>query len=472
MFQSTELKKIRDRINKEKIEFIDLRFTDTQGLFHHFTVSISAFTDSLIQDGLVFDGSSLNGWKTIDDSDMLLMPDLSHVVSDPFSQDPTLIIFCTVNDPVSKSLYINDPRSTALKAEAYLRQTGFADTAYFGPEPEFFVFDAVRFNSTPLESYYSLNASERINENDGFDADPHHAHRPQLKGGYLPVMPIDSGHNMRAEMLKFLGEMGLKPEKHHHEVAANQHELGFEYSTLLRTADSIQLFKYVVHNVAVHHGKTATFMPKPLFGDNGSGMHVHQSLWRKNQPLFQGNLYANLSETALYYIGGILHHAHALNAFTNATTNSYKRLVPGYEAPVCRAYSARNRSAAVRIPHVLHDKARRIEVRFPDPACNPYLALSALLMAGLDGINQKISPGDAIDNNLYALDKKSAGEEMFLASSLRNALGALDQDRSFLKQGDVFSDHQIDAYIALKMQEVTAIEEAPHPREFSLYYSL
>lgn len=471
MFLSNDVKKNLDLLKKEKVAFVDLRFTDTQGLFHHFTLTTSAFTENIINNGLVFDGSSLNGWQPIDDSDLLLIPDLSHTFMDPFSEDPTLVVFCTIRDPMSQKPYTFDPRSTAEKAEEYLKSSGIADTAYFGPEPEFFVFDDVQFNTSPLKSFYHITASERPPICGCEAADLHHSHRPQHKGGYLPVPPIDSGHEIRAEMLKYLDKVGIKTEKHHHEVASNQHELGFEFSTLTRTADNLQLLKYVVHNVATFHGKTATFMPKPLLHDNGSGMHIHQSLWRKNAPLFSGDQYANLSELALYYIGGILHHAPALNAFTNPTTNSYKRLVPGYEAPVIRSYSARNRSAAIRIPYVSSDKARRIEVRFPDPAANPYLALAATLMAGLDGIKRKISPDSPKEKNWYE-DTSLHASENYLAGSLKEALDALEKDHAFLTEGNVFHVPQIEAYIALKRQEVKAVEQAPHPQEFSLYYSL
>lgn len=469
MFQGTSIKKFLERLKQEKIDFIDLRFSDTQGVFHHFTLKSGYFTEALITSGLVIDGSSLTGWKSIDDSDMLLMPDLSSVARDPFSKDPTLIIFCFVYDPLTQSPYSRDPRSTAIKAERYLMQTRIADIAYFGPEPEFFVFEQARFHSTPFESFYALKASETAHESPFFpSSDAHHAHRPQPKGGYLPVTPLDSGQALRSDMLNCLEKLGIKAEKHHHEVASNQHELGFEYNTLLKTADHIQLFKYAVHNIALQHGKTATFMPKPLFGDNGSGMHIHQSLWQKTTPLFAGDHYAQLSQTALYYIGGILHHARALNAFTNPTTNSYKRLVAGFEAPVIRAYSSRNRSASIRIPYTASEKARRIEVRFPDPSANPYLALSALLMAGLDGITRKLSPGDAMDQNLYGL----FSEEKMLASSLKEALDALEQDHDFLLHGDVFTPDQLSAYIDLKRRDVAIIEQSPHPKEFSLYYSL
>lgn len=472
MFLSSDSKKILETIKKEKVAFVDLRFTDTQGLFHHFTLNASAFNETIIQNGLVFDGSSLNGWQPIDDSDLLLVPDLSHTFMDPFSEDATLVVFCTIKDPVHQTPYIFDPRSTALKAEEHLKNSGIADTAYFGPEPEFFVFDDIKFNTSPLKSFYHITASERAPAcSDCSSIDMNHGHRPQHKGGYLPLPPIDSGHEIRSEMLKYLERVGVKTEKHHHEVASNQHELGFEFSTLVRTADNLQLLKYVVHNVATFHGKTATFMPKPLFNDNGNGMHIHQSLWHKNAPLFSGEQYANLSDFALYYIGGILHHAPALNAFTNPTTNSYKRLVPGYEAPVIRSYSARNRSAAIRIPHVTSDKARRIEIRFPDPAANPYLALAATLMAGLDGIKRKISPSSPKEKNWYEEDI-SHDKENYLATSLKEALDALENDHAFLTEGDVFHKKQIDSYITLKRQEIKVVEQTPHPQEFSLYYSL
>ncbi|WP_085784225.1 type I glutamate--ammonia ligase [Candidatus Nucleicultrix amoebiphila] len=464
-----------DRITNQGIQYLDFRFTDSRGLWHHMSVKTTSIDADMIANGITFDGSSIKGWKEIDDSDMTLKPDISHVVNDPFSESPTLIVFCNIHDPKDETPYTRDPRSIALRAEQFLRQSKVADKAYFGPEPEFFIFDKVEFDCNAQNAFYRIHSAEGSYTNNqtfkGIDQ-PTLSHRPLPKGGYFPVPPIDSEHNLRAKMLSTLADMGVAGEKHHHEVAAGQHEIGFSYDSLTRTADNLQIFKYVVHNVAVENGKTATFMPKPIFGDNGSGMHVHQSLWLNDAPIFPGDKYANLSESALYYIGGILKHARALNAFTNPTTNSYKRLVPGYEAPVYLAYSARNRSAAVRIPHILNPKARRIEIRFPDPSSNPYLALSAMLMAGIDGILNKIHPGEAMDKNLYEFKPHELTPDIIMSGSLKEALMALDQDREFLKRGDVFTDEQIEAYIALKNEEVLAVTEVPHPKEFSLYYSL
>ena len=465
-------KDILARIKDEEIEWVDLRFTDPKGKWQHLTMVSSVLGEDELEDGLMFDGSSIEGWKAINESDMILKPDLSAVYVDPFSATPMMIICCDIVEPSTGELYARDPRSTAKRAEAYLKYTGIGDAAYFGPELEFFMFDSVRFDQQMFSSFLHIDSEENPN-NSGREY-PHGnlGHRPGIKGGYFPVAPVDSAQDIRGEMLTTLAEVGLTPVLHHHEVAPSQHELGFDFSTLTYTADNVQKYKYVIHNVAHMYGKTATFMPKPVPGDNGSGMHVHQSIWKDGKPLFAGNGYADLSETCLYYIGGIIKHAKALNAITNASTNSYKRLVPGYEAPVLLAYSSRNRSASIRIPYVASPKAKRIETRFPDSSANPYLCFAALLMAGLDGIENKIHPGDAMDKNLYDLPPEELKDIPTVARSLREACEALDASRAFLKKGDVFSDDQIDALIALKMEEIEKWEMAPHPVEFKMYYSI
>ena len=459
------------KLMKEKdVEFVDLRFTDPRGKLQHVTFDKSMVDEDFFTDGQMFDGSSVAGWKAINESDMTLMPDTSTAIIDPFFQQTTLAIMCDVLDPITGQPYSRDPRTTAKKAEAYLQQSGVGDTAFFGPEAEFFVFDDVRWNTEPHKTGYSFDSTE-LPANTGRDYDMGNmGHRPGPKGGYFPVPPIDSEQDMRSEMLSVMGDIGLEPEKHHHEVAPCQHELGMKFSTLTTMADRLQRYKYVIHNVAASYGKTATFMPKPYFDDNGSGMHVHQSIWKDGKPLFAGDRYADLSEMCLHYIGGIIKHARALNALTNASTNSYKRLVPGFEAPVMLAYSARNRSASIRIPFGNNPKAKRIETRFPDPTANPYLAFSALLMAGLDGIENKIDPGDAMDKDLYDLPPEEAKAIPQVCGSLREALEALDGDRDFLKKGGVMDDDQIDAYIDLKMEEVERLQLHPHPVEFDMYY--
>lgn len=467
-----DAKKVLELIKKEEVEFVDFRFTDPRGKSHHTSYIAGKVNEGTFTDGVMFDGSSISGWKGINESDMILMPDPSTAVLDPFTTHTTLIIFCDVIEPATGQGYTRDPRSTAKKAEAYLKYTGIGDTAYFGPEAEFFVFDDVRFKTSQTTSFYQLGSDEDPESTDAEIEGGNHGHRPRTKGGYFPVAPVDSLNDVRAEMMLMLKAIGLDAVLHHHEVAPSQCELGIEFSTLTRTADNLQLYKYVVHNVAHSFGKSATFMPKPIFGDNGSGMHVHQSIWKNNKPLFAGDGYADLSELSLYYIGGIIKHAKALNAFTNPSTNSYKRLVPGYEAPVLLAYSARNRSASIRIPYVASPKGKRIEVRFPDATANPYYAYTAMLMAGLDGIENKIHPGDAMDKNLYDLPPEELKNVPTVCGSLREALQALDADRAFLKKGDVFNDDQIDAYIALKMEETETYETAPHPIEFTMYYSV
>ena len=463
---------ILKRIKDEKIKFVDLRFTDTKGKWQHVTFDVSMVDADLFSEGTMFDGSSIAGWKAINESDMVLMPDPATAVLDPFFAQPTLSITCDSLEPSTGQPYSRDPRTTAKAAAAYLKSSGIGDTAFFGPEAEFFVFDDVRWSTEQNNMGYAVDSVEGpYNSSTDFEGG-NLAHRPGPKGGYFPVPPIDSAQDMRSEMLAIMGEMGLEPEKHHHEVAPSQHELGMKFSTLTVMADRMQIYKYVVHQVAAGYGKTATFMPKPIFGDNGSGMHVHQSVWKGGQPLFAGDRYADLSETCLHYIGGIIKHARAINAFSNSITNSYKRLVPGYEAPVLLAYSARNRSASVRIPWVSSPKGKRIETRFPDAGGNPYLTFAALLMAGLDGIENKIHPGDPMDKDLYDLPPEELKDIPTVCASLRDALTALDRDREFLKKGNVFNDDQIDAYIELKMAEVMRFETTPHPVEFAMYYSV
>ena len=462
------LKLIKDK----DIKYIDLRFTDPRGKWQHLAMHPRMMDEDAFSEGVMFDGSSIAGWKAINESDMALIPDPSSAVMDPYSAQSSLILFCDVHEPSTGEPYNRDPRSVARRAEAYLDYTGIGDTAYFGPEAEFFIFDDVKFDVSMNHTFYQLDESEGP-YNTGRDFEGGNTgHRPAAKGGYFPVAPIDSHGDLRAEMLSIMEDMNLPVEKHHHEVAPSQNELGISFDTLLRTADNMQIYKYVVHNTAHAYGKSATFMPKPVKDDNGSGMHCHQSIWKGDTPLFAGSSYADLSETALFYIGGIIKHAKALNAFTNPLTNSYKRLIPGFEAPVLLAYSARNRSASCRIPFATSPKGKRVEVRFPDPGANPYLAFSAMLMAGLDGIENKIHPGDPMDKNLYDLPPEELSEVPTVCGSLREALEALDADRDFLKKGDVFSDDLIDGYLELKWDEVFAFEHTPHPVEFTMYYSV
>jgi glutamine synthetase len=469
MATPTEIvKKIKD----ENIPFVDLRFTDPRGKLQHLTVVPTEFGEEAFTDGVPFDGSSIAGWKAINESDMALRPDPETAHMDPFFAQSTLAIFCDVTDPATGEPYERDPRSTARKAEAYIQQTGAGDKAFFGPEAEFFIFDDVRFSVDPYNCGYRLDSAELPTNMPTEYETGNLGHRPRTKGGYFPVPPVDSAQDIRSEMLSTMAAMGVVTEKHHHEVASAQHELGVKFSTLTRMGDALQTFKYVVHNVAHSYGKTATFMPKPVFGDNGSGMHVHQSLWKGSEPAFAGNLYADLSEICLFYIGGILKHAKALNAFTNPSTNSYKRLVPGYEAPVLRAYSSRNRSASCRIPVTSNPKAKRVEVRFPDPSANPYLAFAAMLMAGLDGVRNRIHPGDPVDKNLYDLPAAELREIPTVCGSLQEAIDSLEADRAFLTQGGVFTNDQIDAYIELKVEEIDRFRMMPHPIEFDMYYSV
>src|SRR6267143_648517 len=461
--------KVMDMIKEHDVKFVDFRFTDPRGKWQHLAHHVRTISEDFLDGVVMFDGSSIAGWKAINDSDMMLVPDCATAVLDPFAAQTSLVIFCDVHEPLSGQPYGRDPRSTAKKAEQYLASTGIGDKAYFGPEAEFFIFDDVRYSSTMNGAMYAIDSEEGPYVSDKQFPDGNTGHRPPIKGGYFPVPPVDGQSDLRAEMLSVMNDMGLKVEKHHHEVAPSQAELGAEFDTLVKTADNMQIYKYVVHNVAHQYGKTATFMPKPIKGDNGSGMHTHQSIWKGERPMFGGNLYADLSETALYYIGGILKHAKTLNAFTNPTTNSYKRLVPGYEAPVLLAYSVRNRSASCRIPVVTSPKAKRVEVRFPDPAANPYLGFAAMLMAGLDGIQSKISPGEAVDKNLYDLPPEELSKIPTVCGSLREALDNLDKNRDFLKKGGVFTDDMIDAYLELKMAEVERFEMTPHPVEFDMY---
>ena len=458
-------------IKENEIEWVDVRFTDPKGKWQHLTMCAGVIGEDELEDGLMFDGSSIEGWKAINESDMILRPDLDAAYIDPFSADPMLILFCDIVEPGTGELYSRDPRSTAKRAEAYLKSTGIGDTVYVGPEAEFFMFDDVRFSDGYNGSMFAIDDIE-LPTNTGRSYDSGNlGHRPRAKGGYFPVAPVDSMTDVRAEMVSTMLEMGLPCDKHHHEVAAAQHELGLTFGTLTQTADRMQIYKYVVHMVAQAYGKTATFMPKPIKNDNGSGMHTHISIWKEGKPLFAGNGYAGLSEMCLYFIGGVIKHAKALNAFTNPTTNSYKRLVPGFEAPVLLAYSSRNRSASCRIPYGTGEKAKRVEFRFPDAMANPYLCYSALLMAGLDGIQNKIHPGDAMDKNLYDLPPEELKEVPTVCGSLREALDALAADHDFLLKGDVFLKDQIEAYIELKWDDVIRWETTPSPVEFDMYYS-
>jgi glutamine synthetase len=468
----SDISKVFDLIKEHDVKYVDLRFTDPRGKMHHTAQHVCTIEEDSFSDGIMFDGSSIEGWKAINESDMTLMPDAATAVLDPFAAQPMLNIFCDVYDPSSGQPYNRDPRSIAKAAQSYMESAGIGDTAYFGPEAEFFVFDDVRYDVSMNQCYYKIDSEEGPYNTGREQTDGNLGHRPGVKGGYFPVPPVDSAQDLRAEMLTVLGEMGVEIEKHHHEVAASQHELGIKFATLVKTADNMQQFKYVVHNVAAAYGKSATFMPKPVYGDNGSGMHCHQSIWKEGQPIFAGSGYADLSDMALYYIGGIIKHARSLNAFTNPSTNSYKRLVPGFEAPVLLAYSARNRSASCRIPYVASPKGKRVEVRFPDPSANPYLAFAAMLMAGLDGIQNKIHPGEAMDKNLYDLPPEELAAVPTVCGSLRQALDSLEADNDYLTKGDVFAPDMIEAYIELKRGEQLAFETSPHPIEYKMYYSV
>ncbi|MBR9875810.1 glutamate--ammonia ligase [Vibrio sp. J1-1] len=460
-------------IQENEVKFVDLRFTDTKGKEQHISIPAHQIDADFFEEGKMFDGSSVAGWKGINESDMVMMPDAASAVLDPFTEDATLNVRCDILEPATMQGYDRDPRSIAKRAEDYMRATGIADTVLVGPEPEFFLFDDVKYSNDMSGSFFKIDDVEAAWNTGSEIEGGNKGHRPGIKGGYFPVAPVDSSQDIRSAMCLIMEEMGLVVEAHHHEVAtAGQNEIATRFNTLTTKADEIQIYKYVVHNVAHAFGKTATFMPKPLVGDNGSGMHVHQSLAKDGVNLFAGDKYGGLSEMALYYIGGIIKHARAINAFANPSTNSYKRLVPGFEAPVMLAYSARNRSASIRIPVVPSPKARRIEARFPDPAANPYLAFASLLMAGLDGIKNKIHPGEAMDKDLYDLPAEEAAEIPKVAESLEVALNALNEDREFLTAGGVFSDDFIDSYIALKSKDVERINMATHPLEFELYYSV
>ena len=464
-------KDVLKAIKDNDVKYVDFRFTDPRGKWQHVTFDQTMVDEDIFAEGTMFDGSSIAGWKAINESDMTLMPDPSTAQMDPFFAASTMSIVCDVLEPSTGQPYNRDPRGMAKKAEAYLKSTGIGDTIFVGPEAEFFIFDDVKFMSDPYNTGFKLDSSELPINGDTDYEGGNLGHRIQTKGGYFPVPPQDSAQDMRGEMLAAMASMGVKVEKHHHEVASAQHELGMKFDTLTHMADQMQIYKYAIHNVAQSYGKTATFMPKPIFGDNGSGMHVHQSIWKNGKPIMAGNKYADLSQECLWYIGGIIKHAKSLNAFTNPSTNSYKRLVPGYEAPVLLAYSARNRSASCRIPYTTNPKAKRVEVRFPDPMANPYLAFAAMLMAGLDGITNKIDPGAAMDKDLYDLPPRELKKIPTVCGSLREALQNLDKDRAFLKAGGVFNDDFIDSYIELKMQDVMRFEMTPHPVEFTMYYS-
>jgi glutamine synthetase len=467
-----DAKEVLAKIKEQDVKYVDLRFTDTRGKVHHVTQDASTIDEGAFADGLMFDGSSIAGWRDIHQSDMTLMldPDTAHM--DPFYAQSTMGIFCDVVEPTTGELYERDPRGIAKKAEAYLKQTGVGDGVFFGPEAEFFIFDDVRFTTDPYNTGFKLDSSE-LPTNTGTEYEMGNlGHRPRAKGGYFPLPPVDSCQDIRSEMLSVMHDMGVVVEKHHHEVASAQHELGVKFGPMVKIADHMQLYKYVAQNVAQAYGKTVTFMPKPVFGDNGSGMHVHQSIWKGSENKFAGNKYADLSDTALNYIAGILKHAKAINAFTNPTTNSYKRLVPGYEAPVLLAYSARNRSASCRIPYGASPEAKRVEVRFPDPAANPYLGFAAMLMAGLDGIENKLNPGEPMDKNLYDLPPAELAKIPTVSGSLREAIESLDKSRDVFKKGGVFTDDMLDGYIELKMQEIERFEMTPHPVEFDMYYSV
>ncbi|MEM8844159.1 MAG: glutamate--ammonia ligase [Pseudomonadota bacterium] len=462
------LKMIKDN----DVRFVDFRFTDTRGKEQHVTVPSHTVDESVFESGKMFDGSSIAGWKGINESDMILMPEPSTAVMDPFFSDPTLILRCDILEPATMQGYERDPRSVAKRAEDYLKSSGIGDTAYFGPEPEFFVFDDVRWSNEMGGASFAIDSDEAAWNTNKIFEEGNTGHRPGVKGGYFPVPPVDSLQDARAAMCQVMEEMGVETEVHHHEVGtAGQCEIGSKFNTLTVRADWNQILKYVVLNVAHNYGKTATFMPKPLVGDNGNGMHVHMSLAKDGENLFAGDGYGNLSQTALYYIGGILKHAKAINAFSNGSTNSYKRLVPGFEAPVMLAYSARNRSASIRIPFESNPKGRRIEVRFGDASANPYLTFAAMLMAGIDGIQNQIDPGPPNDKDLYDLPPEEEDAIPKVCASLDEALEALDADREFLKAGGVFTDDAIDGYIDLKMEEVTALRQATHPVEFEMYYS-
>ena len=466
------IKKVLNEVKKGDYEYVDMRFTDPRGKLQHVTVMASEVDESFLKSGWMFDGSSIAGWKSINESDMKLMPDLDSGYLDPFYSEKTYCLHCNVVEPETGKLYGRDPRSTAVKAEEYLKKTKIGTKAYFGPEAEFFLFDDVKFSNSMNKVSFEVDAIDASWNTDTNYEMGNMGHRPGVKGGYFPVNPTDAGQDIRSEMLSTMKRMGMKVDKHHHEVASCQHELGLVFDALKTQGDNLQKYKYVIQNVAHSYGKSATFMPKPVANDNGTGMHTNMSIWDGNSPVFSGKEYAGLSKNALYYIGGILKHAKALNAFTNPSTNSYKRLIPGFEAPVLLAYSAKNRSASIRIPFVESQKATRVEARFPDPTANPYLSFAALLMAGLDGIKNKIDPGDAATKDLYDLPPDELASIPTVCGSLREALNSLENDHEFLLQGDVFNVDQLEGYMDLKWEEVYAVEHTPHPVEYSLYYSL
>jgi glutamine synthetase len=467
-----DVAKVLKMMSDNAVEYVDLRFTDPRGKWQHTAQHVSTMDEDAFRDGLMFDGSSIAGWKAINESDMILMPDAATAVMDPFAAKPSLVLFCDVIEPSTGQYYARDPRATAKLCEAYVKSSGIGDTVSIGAEAEFFIFDSVKFGTGGNFGTFQLDSIEGPGSSLKDYPEGNMGHRPGVKGGYFPVPPVDGDSDLRAEMLSTMGEMGLPIEKHHHEVAQSQHELGTKFASLTKMADQMQIYKYCVHNVAHSYGKTATFMPKPIYGDNGSGMHTHISIWKAGKPLFAGNGYADLSEMCLYAIGGIIKHAKAINAFSNPTTNSYKRLIPGFEAPVLLAYSARNRSASCRIPYTTNPKAKRVEVRFPDPSCNPYLSYSAITMAALDGIKNKIHPGDPMDKDLYDLPPEELKGIPTVCGSLREALHALAADHDFLLEGGVFSKDQIESYIELKWSEVYRFEHTPHPVEFEMYYSV
>ena len=463
--------KMLKTISDENVEYVDIRFTDPRGKLQHVTVMSDQVDGDFIDEGFMFDGSSIAGWKSIEASDMKLMIDTDSAYIDPFYAEKTLCVHCSVVEPDTGEAYERDPRGTAEKAEAYLKSSGVGDVAYMGPEAEFFLFDNVRFSNEMNKVSFEVDALDASWNTDTDYEMGNTGHRPGIKGGYFPVNPIDDGQDIRSEMLSTMKRLGMKVDKHHHEVASCQHELGLIFDSLTKQGDELQKYKYVIHNVAQAYGKSATFMPKPIAGDNGTGMHVNMSIWKGGKPLFAGDKYADLSQEALYYIGGILKHAKSLNAFTNPSTNSYKRLIPGFEAPVLRAYSARNRSGCVRIPWTESPKAKRVEARFPDPSSNPYLCFSALLMAGLDGIKNKVNPGEAMDKNLYDLPAEELADIPTVCGSLREAIEELKKDHDYLLAGNVFTKDQIDGYIELKMEEIESYEHTPHPVEYGMYYS-
>ncbi|MEJ6707509.1 MAG: type I glutamate--ammonia ligase [Amylibacter sp.] len=465
------VKDVMKMIADEDVAYVDVRFTDPRGKLQHVTIIVDEIDEDFFEDGFMFDGSSIAGWKSIEESDMKLIPDPSSVYLDPFYAEKTLCVHCSVVEPDTGASYERDPRSTAERAEAYLISTGIGDQSFWGPEAEFFLFDDVRFSNSINKVSYEVDAADASWNTDTQYEMGNMGHRPGLKGGYFPVNPIDAAQDLRSEMLSTMKSIGMKVDKHHHEVASCQHELGLVFGSLTKQADELQKYKYIVHNVAHAYGKSATFMPKPIYGDNGTGMHVNMSIWKEGKPLFAGDKYADLSQEALYFIGGILKHAKSLNAFTNPATNSYKRLIPGFEAPVLRAYSASNRSGCVRIPWSESPKAKRVEARFPDPAANPYLCFAALLMAGLDGIINKIDPGEASDKDLYDLPPEELAGIPTVCASLREALDELEKDMDYLTEGGVFTREQIEGYMALKWEEVYLYEHTPHPVEFGMYYS-